>query len=401
MRKINVRNFSIARRSTSREINRWIALNLVREHQPISRADLARRMNTTRGVVGVLVDRLIAEGLVYEGPKGDAPRGRKPIFLYVRTQDRLLVAVDVRVSGIYLMLCDLGGQQIAVETFTPVLSPTKIVRELGERVRSLLRRHNATGHCEGIGVVIPGMVDRDTGRILYAPPLNWRDVEFREPLSRVTGLPVYVESAGKACAMAQMWLSRDDALGAQNFLYISISDGVGTGLVIGGEVLRGHSAIAGEFGHMPLSLDGPPCVCGATGCWMTYISNPATVSRYVSSRKGTISSQRYSLTITDVIKRARSADLKAMAAIQATGRYLGLGLITIIHGVNPARVYIGGEITAAWDLIEPTMRAALAERALTDEVAKTAIHPSMVEHPRLLGAAALVAAPIFAAPPVA
>src|SRR5262249_43631890 len=108
-----------------------------------------------------------------------------------------------------------------------------------------------------------------------------------------------------------------------------------------------------------------------------------------------------SLTITDVIKRARSGDGKAMAAIQATGRYLGLGLTTIIHGVNPARVYIGGEITAAWDLIEPVMRAALGERALTEEVGQTVIQPSTVEPPRLRGAAALVAAPIFAAPRVA
>jgi predicted NBD/HSP70 family sugar kinase len=296
------------------------------------------------------------------------------------------------------MLCDLGGHQIAVETFSPILSPTKVVAELADHIQNLLKRHIGGRQCEGIGVVIPGLVDHDTGRVIYAPPLDWRDVDIREPLSRATGLPVYVESAGRACAMAQMSTNRSGAPGADNFLYVSVSDGIGTGLVIGGELLRGHSEIGGEFAHMLLSLDGPPCVCGATGCWMTYVSNLATISRYASSRKAPVSSTPHSLTIDDVIKRARSGDRNALTAIQDTGRYLGLGLVTIVHGVNPERVYIGGEIIAAWDLIEPPMRAALAERALTKEAAKTVIQPTMLDYPRLRGAAALVAAPIFAAP---
>ena len=397
MPKINPHHFSIARRSTSREINRGVALNLIREHQPISRADLARRTSTTRGIIGGLVNQLIAEGLIYEGARGDAPRGRKPVFLFVRTRDRLVMAVDVRATLTYLMLCDFGGQQLALETFDPDLSPPKFVRQLADRVWTLLKRHEATGKCEGMGVAIPGMVDRDSRRILNAPPLGWRQVDICEPLAAATGLPVFVEGAAKACALAQMWSNRGDKPATDNFIYISVADGVGTGLVIGGELVRGHNQIAGEFGHMPLSLDGPRCACGATGCWMAYISNPATVDRYALSHKSAPSSQRSTLTVSDVIVRARSGDVKALEAIQATGRYLGQGLVTIIHGVNPAHVYIGGEITAAWDLIEPPMRAVLTERVLTEEAAQTVIRPSTMEHPRLHGAAALVVAPSFAA----
>ncbi len=396
MPKINPHHFRIARRSTSRAINRGIALNLIREHQPISRADLARQMTTTRGIIGGLVNQLIAEGLIYEGARGDAPRGRKPVFLFVRTRDRLVMAVDVRATLTYLMLCDFGGQQLALETFDPDLSPPKFVRELADRVRTLLKRHEATGKCEGMGVAIPGMVDRNSGRILNAPPLGWRQVDICEPLAAATGLPVFVEGAAKACALAQMWSNRGDKPATDNFIYISVADGVGTGLVIGGELVRGHNQIAGEFGHMPLSLDGPRCACGATGCWMAYISNPATVDRYTLSHKSAASCQRSTLTVSDVIVRARSGDVKALEAILATGRYLGQGLVTIIHGLNPAHVYIGGEITAAWDLIEPPMRAVLTERVLTGEAAQTVIRPSTMEHPRLHGAAALVVAPTFA-----
>jgi predicted NBD/HSP70 family sugar kinase len=129
---------------------------------------------------------------------------------------------------------------------------------------------------------------------------------------------------------------------------------------------------------------------------MAYISNLATISRYNNG-----AANGSGLTVSDIIKRARDGDVKAMAAIQATARYLGLGLVTIIHGIDPACVYIGGEITTAWDLVEPIMRAALAERSLTGEKIHTAIQPSRIEYPRLRGAAALVAAPIFAAPRLA
>ena len=107
-------------------------------------------------------------------------------------------------------------------------------------------------------------------------------------------------------------------------------------------------------------------------------------------------------TIEDLIARARAGDAKAVAALEATARYLGLGLASVINAFDPARVYIGGEITQAWDLIEPTMRAALAERALTAGAAATTIRPvSASEYPRLQGAAAIVTAPAFAAPVVA
>src|SRR6266700_250347 len=111
MRKINTRDFRIATRTTARDINRRIALNLIREHQPISRADLARRMSVTRGVVSILVQELIDQELIFEGATGEAERGRKPTFLHIRTQDRLAVGVDVRFSKTFVMLSDLSGRQ--------------------------------------------------------------------------------------------------------------------------------------------------------------------------------------------------------------------------------------------------------------------------------------------------
>src|SRR5438477_565569 len=310
VRTINPRDFNRATRSTSRQINRLILLNLVREFQPISRAELARRMAVGRGMVTTLVKELLAEGAVYEGALADAPRGRRPKMLHVQTRDRLVVAIDIRFSRTYVSLSDFGGNQIALESFGTVFDPDQLLDELATRVRRLLRAHTAGGHCEGIGVVMPGMVDRRSGRVLNAPQLGWRDVQVESGLVERTGLPVHIENSGAACALAHMWLG------------------------------------PGERG-------------------------------------------------------AGGGDERARAALVETGRYLGLGLAVMVNTLNPAQIFIGGEITAAWDLIEAPIRAEIEGRALTRQAAATPVVPEPGGGlPRLRGAIALVAAPAFAAPQV-
>jgi N-acetylglucosamine repressor len=188
----------------------------------------------------------------------------------------------------------------------------------------------------------------------------------------------------------------------RNLVFVNVSDGVGVGIVVNGELLRGRHNIAGEFAHMPLSIDGPRCACGAIGCWEAHISNLATLTRYFGRPPALNGSDDQPFTIADLIARARVGDGKAAAALQASARYLGLGLGGVVNIINPDCIFISGEITTAWDLVETTVRAALAERALTPAAAATdLVTVSAEEHPRLRGAAMLVAAPTFAAPVVA
>ena len=399
MRRINPNNFHIATRGTSREINRQIAFNLVRAHQPISRADLARVMGLRRGAVSLIVNDLLAERLIFEGSTGESMRGRKPTFLYIDTREQCVVAVDIRVTRTYMLVTDLLGRQlVAISSFPTATEPTALVSELSRRIRAVISEQKEVGICKGIGVVVPGMVDRQTSRVIHAPTLGWKDVEIRDSLASATGLPVYIENSGKACALAQMWAKREEMQPGGDLVFVSVSDGIGVGVVMNGEVLRGNHNIAGEFGHVPLNIDGPKCSCGATGCWEAYISNLATLTRYF----GKSDRDSRSFTIEDLIARARSGDSKALAAIEATARYLGLGLASIVNAVDPARIYIGGEIIAAWDMIEPIVRMSLAERALSPDAKRTEIRTvSLDEHPRLRGAVVLVAAPAYAAPAVA
>ena len=406
MRKINPNSFRIATRGTSREINRQIVLNLVRTHQPISRADLARIMCVRRGIVSRLINELLAEGIVFEGTTGESHRGRKPTFLYIDTRERCVVAVDIRATRTYIQVTDLVGRQlVAAGSLPSERDPKRLIAELSKRIKKILSDHKEVGTCEGIGVVVPGMTDSLTSRVINAPTLGWRDVDIREPLSAATGLPVHVENSGRACALAQMWATRGNASAIGDLVFVSVSDGVGVGIVVNGEVLRGRHNIAGEFGHVPLSIDGPRCSCGATGCWEAYISNLATLSRYFGrnlQEMKAIPAEIASFTIEDLIVRARAGDAKAIAALQSTARYLGLGLASIINAIDPTRIYIGGEVMAAWDLIEPAVRSALAERALSPAAVDTDFRVVPAEdQPRLRGAAALVSAPAYAAPAVA
>ncbi len=406
MRKIDTRDFHRATRSTSRQVNRQILLNLVREHQPISRADLARRMTVGRGMVTTLVRELLDEGALYEGAFVQLPRGRKPKMLHVETRDRLVVAIDVRFSRTDVLLSDFGGNEVALERFGTRFDPEELLDELAIRVRRVLRAHAAEARCEGIGMVIPGMVDRASGRVLNAPQLGWRDVQVRAGLAARTGLPVHVENAPAACALAHIWLGeRGRGSDIRDFVYVSVSDGVGTGVVVNGEVVRGHGHTAGEFGHVPISAGGPRCLCGSLGCLEAYTSNLATVARYLGHELSPAVARELlhqsGVTVDDVIRRAGGGDERARAALADTGRYLGLGLAMIVHALNPAQIFVGGEITGAWDLVEPAIRAEIATRALTRAAAETPVVPEPAGTlPRLRGAIALVAAPLYAAPQV-
>jgi len=406
MRRIHPHRFRVAGRGTSREINRRILLNLVRSHQPVSRADLARMMGTTRAAVTFLVNDLMRDGFVYEGAKGEAPRGRKPQFLYIDSRKRWTLAIDIRATRTSLMVCDLLGEPLVGVTSFPTITEVKsLVKALAERVKRMIKEHRDLGDCQGIGVVVPGMVGPGGDRVLFSPRLGWRDVPLRAALASATGLPVTIENSGRACALAQLWSTRADAPAGGDIAFVNVSDGIGVGIVVRGELLRGLHNVAGEFGHIPLNVDGPPCACGASGCWESYVSNLATLSRYfgreVDPRKPA-AVEMATFTVDDLIARARGGDGKAVAAVQATARYLGLGLASLVNAVDPSRIYLSGEIIGAWDLIEGTTRRALAERALAPAAASTSlVTVSLPEHPRLRGAAALVAAPVFAAPAVA
>lgn len=408
MRKINTRSFRVATRSTFRDINRTIVLNLIREHQPISRAELARRMKVRRAALTPIVRELLESTEVIETGTAVAARGRRPTLLRIRTSGRLALAVDVRPTRTSLALADFAGTVLKRDEFPTPARPEELARALGARVESLLSTGVTDGGtCHGIGVVVPGMVDRRGGRVLYAPRLGWRDVDLRDALAQHVGIPVFVESAPIACALARLWSVTGESRAVNNFAYVSVSDGVGVGIVVSGEVLRGEAHTAGEFGHVSLDPHGPLCACGKRGCWEAFACNAATSLRYVAEVAGAreptrVNGRRGPLpSIEEIVRRAKRGERAAEAALSATGREIGRGLAAVVCAINPKRIYLAGEVTAAWELLEKPLRGALVEGTLTAAARETPVIPDRAPGEyRLLGAVALVAAPSYAAPRV-
>ena len=405
MRKINTRSFVLATRGTPREVNRQILLNLVRENEPICRADLARRMEIARGMVTSLVNELLLDGMLYEGATVDSPRGRRPQMLFVHTRGRLVISVDVRFSRTIVMLGDISGTSIASTMFDTVVDPVHFVDLLEQHVRRLLSAHDDAGTVLGLGLILPGIVDYETGRVLNSPHLGWRNIDVRDALSAALDMPVFVENAPIACALAHMWLSQRGGAEANDFVYLSVADGVGTGVVSNGQVMHGTRNSAGEFGHVPLSADGPMCHCGGRGCLEAYVSDLATVVRYLGKEFSPETARSIvdasGLTVEEIVRRANAGEARAIAAVEATGRYLAAGLAVIVNALSPATICVGGDITGAWDLIEPILTGTIRKRALTDVAGATpVVHEKGGAEARLRGATALVAAPRFAAPSI-
>ncbi len=408
MRKINTRNFRLATRSTPRDVNRRIVLNLIREYQPISRAELARRMSVRRGTLTTLVRELVESGIVFEKGTAATPRGRRPTMLCVRTRGRLVVAVDVRSGRSSIALSDVGGHMLAREVFETPASPNQLADLVACEVARLLKQHapNGAEGCQGIGVVLPGMVDRKTGRLIYAPRLGWRDVDLRAAITSRLGMKVYIESAPIACALARLWLEPEATRSVNSFAYVSVSEGIGVGMVVNGEMLRGESHTAGEFGHVSLDSSGPECVCGRRGCWEALACNAASVERYARKLTGATTQEDASRRarkatfpgIEEVVRRARGGERAAVDALVETGGHIGRGLALIVSAFNPGRIYVGGEITEAWELLEAPIRDALVAGTMPGRAGATPVVPdsSLAEY-RLLGAVALVTAPGYAA----
>jgi predicted NBD/HSP70 family sugar kinase len=256
--------------------------------------------------------------------------------------------------------------------------------------------------CEGIGVSLPGRVDLLSQRLVFAPNLGWHDFDLKTPLEQATGLPVELENAANACALSEIWFGKHTE-GVSNLLAVTISEGIGTGLILNHQLLRGSSGLAGEFGHITLVEEGLECPCGNRGCWEVYASNAAAVRYYSQSTgrgKAGAKLPGQAPTFDDVLRLAEQGDLKAIEAINQMGRYLGAGLAILVTGLSPDIIVVIGEVTRLWNLIGPIITDIVTKRSFSS--AATRIVPTDPSgEPRLRGTIALVLQKHFGAPSVA
>jgi predicted NBD/HSP70 family sugar kinase len=384
-----------ANSETARDINRSLVLNAIRTNQPLSRADLARQTGLQRSTVSVIVEQLMKERWVVGGGVGQLPRGRKPWLLTLNIKKAGLIGINVMPRITTMVLADLNTTFRSQESFPTPKEPGGLITALADRIRRLMEAHPGTTF-EAIGVSLPGRVDRFTQRLVFAPNLGWSDVDLKDPLERATGLPVSVENAANACALAEVWSG--PLAGVQNLIAVTVSEGIGTGIIANGHLVRGPSGAAGEFGHVCLDPDGPPCNCGSRGCWEVYASNAAAVRAYNQGvqadpespsrrrkRQGLASVRDFG----DLLSLAGRGDVTAGKVLDQMGRYLGLGLAMLVNGLAPSVISIVGEVTRVWKRIGPIIQSTVEARART-HVATRIVATDDILQPRLRGTVALV-----------
>jgi predicted NBD/HSP70 family sugar kinase len=403
MRKIDLTNFQVATSETARDINRRIVLNLIRTHQPISRADLARHSGLQRSTVSVITEQLIEEQWVIEGANGHAPRGRRPRFLHLNKERVGIIGINIRPARTTIALANLDAHFVAQESMPTGQEPDQFIAHLGSRIRSMVGMRPEMTY-EGIGVSLPGRVDLASQRLVFAPNLGWGEVDLKTPLEEATGLPVELENAANACALAEVWFGRR-AEGVHNLVALTVSEGIGSGLIFNHQLVRGSTGMTGEFGHTTIVEDGLECRCGNRGCLEVYASNSAAVRYYTQSsaarysRAGTRTIEQ-TPTFDDVLRLAEQNDPKALEAIDQVARYLGIGIAMIVTGLAPDVIIVVGEITRFWDRVGPVIGSIVKNRSFTH--APTRILPTdPATQPRLRGTIALVLQKYFGAPSVA
>ena len=393
MKRIDLKKASVARANTIRDINRQIVLNYVREKGPISRAEIARETNLQRSTISLIVSELKSSGLIDE-VFGDSSGGRPPALLTLPTARPVAIGVDLGTLKTTVATCDLTGRVITREEFQTDPDPQKTLRSIIECVRKLTGRSKHT--IEGIGVSIPALVDAKSGKILYSPFFKWHNPGIIQKLKEETGLNVHVDNDANAAALAELWFGRPEIRDVRDFVLVYIENGIGTGIVLDGQVHRGKGGVAGEFGHMRIGTSAPvECGTGSRECWEAFASEKAALARF-----SLLSGNGSKMTFAKLVSLAISGDEVAVSALRETAYYIGIGLANIIQGLSPEAIVIGGTIAKAWDLIADDISQAV-ERIVCNGVPSVKIMASTLgSEPTLLGAFSLILADKFASVPI-
>jgi predicted NBD/HSP70 family sugar kinase len=403
MRKIDLTNFQVATSETARQINCRIALSIIRRSPPMSRADLARRSGMQRSTVSAIVSQLIDEGWVTEGAIGPSVRGRRPRLLHLNVERAGILAVDLRPETTTVAVSGIDARFVMQTAWPTPRKPAVFADTLARTVDGFRKAHREIV-CEGMGVSVPGRVD-GSGRLVFAPNLGWNQLDLGRLLQSAVGMPVAMENAASACALAELWFGRHPEH-VRHLAAVTVSEGIGVGLLLNGQLVRGgESGMSGEFGHVNLDENGPPCACGKRGCWEQYASNLAALRYYqggdasartVRGRSGGSAA----LTFGDILRFAEGGDGRAIETLERMAHYLGLGIAALVTGLALQTIVIVGEVTAAWNRVGPIIADEVRRRSLPG-ISTSIVPTDAGTQPRLRGAVTLVVQQHFGAPNVA
>ncbi|WP_276356168.1 ROK family transcriptional regulator [Cohnella caldifontis] len=337
-----------------KRINTAIVLEAILRGAPLSRAQISERTGLNKATVSSLVQDLIDGSVVREIGTGVSSGGRKPVMLDFVAEAGHAVGLDLGVNYIRGVLTDLRGNVVTEsELALKRHDPETVLEEAFRCIDGLIGQAPSSAYgITGIGVGVPGLVD-ESGTVLFAPNLQWRDVPLRRILAERYGVPVAIDNEANAGALGERIFGAGRSI--DNLVYVSVGIGIGTGLILRKELYKGASGFSGEMGHLSVEAFGKPCSCGNRGCWEMYASEQALLDKAAELGFEDLES---------LLAGAESGRPEVLALLEETGEYLGIGIANIVNVFNPDAVIIGNRMSQARPWIENVLRRTVVQRSL-------------------------------------
>lgn len=323
-----------------REVNRVNVLNYMKLKDNTTKQEIAKELGMSIPTVTSIINLLIDEAYVKEAGVARSTGGRKPVILEFIKDAKYSVGVNIMPDLVQILLVNLKMEKLDEINFKYQKNWdfTTALLEIEKYILELLSKHNMTNKkILGIGISMPGIVDENNLILQNAPNLCVKDYSLIEFQNKI-GLPLYIENEANVAALAEVKLG--SLKNARNIVYISITEGVGTGIVINRQIFKSTNKKAGEFGHMRVTKDDVKCKCGRNGCWEIYASKNALIDKV---------KQKTGLSVTD-IKQVTEETEHQNAMDEALQDYIDdvlVGVENIILALNPEYIVLGGELGAS------------------------------------------------------
>jgi predicted NBD/HSP70 family sugar kinase len=383
---------------TTRDIyrgNRLAILRYLYAGKAASRPELSRASGLSPATVANLVTDLIDAGIVAETGIRVSVGGRPRAELAVNAERGVLVGVDVAETYVHFELFDLGLHQVhAVERalHPEENQPVHLIEHLQLGLERLLAETGTSPErVLGVGISVPGLVDRAEGVSIFAPNWGWRGVPLMRLIGERIPFPIRLDNPLKAFATAELWFGA--GWEADNVVTLVIGTGVGAGLIVSGTVYRGETNSAGEWGHTVVVADGRSCRCGGHGCLEAYIGAPGIAQHLRELAPGStlLNPEDQTATVKAIAAAAAAGDPEAMLVVKTTARYVGIGVANLVNLFNPRIVVLGGWVgLTLGPVLLPEVERAVAARALEQPARATSLRLCRLHHnPVSMGMAAV------------
>jgi predicted NBD/HSP70 family sugar kinase len=386
---------SAARPDAIRRHNLGLLLGEVHRDGELTRAELTARLHLSRSTIGALVAELTELGLVDERvPSGGVRAGRPSHVVAPRPGGPYAVAVDLDITHITAAAVGIGGQILArhvVETIEAPPSPTAAAEQILAAVRALTAKVHPDATVLGIGVSVPGTVNRHSGAVEFAPNLDWRHEAFGEILAATTpDLPIRIGNDADLAVLAEHL--RGNARGSGDVVYLMARIGVGAGIIVDGNPLRGHEGLAGEVGHNVVDASGPECHCGKRGCVETFIGENALLALAGRDEPATAES------VAKVFADADGGDTRAAKAVRTVAEALGRTVANLVNILDPEKVLLGGSLAGILAFAGEDVERSLRANVLVGTPLPELLAAGLGDDSALLGAAELAFADLLSDP---